>query len=62
VGLTEFLRALDEKGKKGDKGFFSTHPTPKDRLSRAEGVIEDGKLSGESSRDRTKRFEKYALR
>jgi predicted Zn-dependent protease len=63
AGLTEFLAALGEKGKQGAKqGFFSTHPPPEDRLSKAEAAIKEDKLTGETDAGRTMRFEKYALR
>jgi predicted Zn-dependent protease len=62
AGLTEFLAALGAKGKKGDKGFFSTHPQPGDRLAKAAAVIKSDKLAGETEAARTQRFAKYALR
>jgi len=62
AGLTEFLSALSAKGKKGDKGFFSTHPKPQDRLEKAAAVIKSDKLKGETDEARTQRFTKYALR
>jgi len=62
-GLTEFLAALNEAGKKGGKkGFFSTHPPAGERLTRAGKAIKSGKLSGEPAAARTSRFERYALR
>jgi predicted Zn-dependent protease len=62
AGLIEFLEALREKGKKaGKKGFFSTHPPPGERLTRAKTAIKGDKLSGETDADRTQRFSKYAL-
>jgi len=62
AGLIEFLAALDEKGKKGDKGFFSTHPLPKERLAKAASAIKSDKLAGETDAARTQRFAKYALK
>ena len=62
AGLTEFLAALGEKGKKGDKGFFSTHPLPGERLAKAASAIKSDKLAGETDAARTQRFAKYALR
>lgn len=62
-GLTQFLAALREKGKRGAaKGFFSTHPAPGERLERAEASIKADKLSGETDAGRTRRFEQHALR
>ena len=48
AGLTEFLAALGERGKKGDKGFFSTHPPPGERLAKAAAAIKSDKLAGET--------------
>ena len=62
AGLTEFLAALSAKGKKGDKGFFSTHPLPKERLAQAASAIKSDKLAGETDAARTQRFATYALR
>ncbi|HEY5998420.1 MAG TPA: M48 family metalloprotease [bacterium] len=63
AGLTQFLQALREKGKSAaPKGFFSTHPPAAERLTRAEGAIEDDRLSGTTDPARTKRFAQYSLR
>ena len=62
TGLPEFLAALSAKGKKGDKGFFSTHPLPKERLEKAASAIKSDKLAGETDPARTQRFSKYALK
>ena len=62
AGLTEFLAALSAKGKKGDKGFFSTHPQPEDRREKAAAAIKSDKLTGTTDAARTQRFAKYALR
>lgn len=63
AGLTEFLAALGERGRRGGKqGFFSTHPEAGERLSRASAVIKADKLAGETDAARTRRFEKHALR
>jgi predicted Zn-dependent protease len=63
AGLTEFLAALREKGKQGaTKGFFSTHPPPGERLTRAESSIKADKLAGQADALRTQRFSRYALR
>ena len=62
AGLTEFLAALREKGKQGaTKGFFSTHPPPGERLTRAESSIKAEKLAGQADAVRTQRFSRYAL-
>jgi beta-barrel assembly-enhancing protease len=62
AGLTEFLKALREKGRQGaSKGFFSTHPPPGERLARAGASIEADKLAGQTDPVRTRRFSKYAL-
>jgi predicted Zn-dependent protease len=63
AGLTEFLEALREKGKQGAaKGFFSTHPPPGERLSRAAETLRTDKLAGQTDAVRTQRFSGYALR
>jgi len=63
AGLTEFLVALREKGKAGaTKGFFSTHPPPGERLTRAEASLKTDKLAGEADAARTRRFSQHALR
>jgi len=55
-------RRAQGEGKKGDKGFFSTHPQPGDRLAKAASVIKSDKLAGETDAARTQRFAKYALK
>jgi predicted Zn-dependent protease len=63
TGLTGFLAALREKGKQGaSKGFFSTHPPPGERLTKAEASIKTDKLAGQTDAARTQRFARYALR
>ena len=63
AGLTEFLEALRERGRKGAaKGFFSTHPPPDERLSRAATSMKTDKLAGQTDAARTRRFSRYALR
>ncbi len=58
-GLPEFLRTLQEKSAKVAKnGFFSTHPPPEDRLKKAEKLLGDEKLGGETDPVRTARFSK----
>jgi predicted Zn-dependent protease len=63
AGLTGFLAALREKGRRGAaKGFFSTHPPPGERLSRAADSIKADKLAGATDAARTLRFARHALR
>lgn len=63
AGLTEFLAALAERGKRGDKqGFFSTHPAAGERKAKAEAAIKAEKLTGETDAARTKRFAQHSLR
>jgi len=62
-GLSEYLEALREKGRKADKrGFFSTHPPPGERLAQARESIAADKLAGETDPARTQRFAQHALR
>ena len=63
AGLTEYLAALREKGRRGaTKGFFSTHPPADDRLERAASSIQTDRLVGETDAARTRRFAQLALR
>ncbi|HWR98873.1 MAG TPA: M48 family metalloprotease, partial [Candidatus Methanoperedens sp.] len=63
AGLTEFLEALREKGKRAAaKGFFSTHPPAGERLERAAASLKVDKLAGDTDAARTRRFSRYALR
>ncbi|MDH5509727.1 MAG: M48 family metalloprotease [Nitrospinota bacterium] len=62
AGLTRFLSTLGSISGKGGAGLFKTHPPADDRLKYASKAMKKEGISGSTLKNRTHRFQRYAMK